>query len=90
MDTTGVEPLRAIRDETTRGNEQITVRLEDLEEALSRETRFGYRKRPRRVKTADGAGSDVTRRAEDWDPLKTAQRTAAGKYFVVENEKSAD
>jgi Asp-tRNA(Asn)/Glu-tRNA(Gln) amidotransferase C subunit len=89
VDTTGVEPLRALRDETSRGREETTVRLADLKDALARETRFGHRQRPRRVKTTEGREDKVAAEAENWDPLKTAGRTAADKYFVVQNKKQS-
>jgi Asp-tRNA(Asn)/Glu-tRNA(Gln) amidotransferase C subunit len=83
VDTKGVEPLRAIRDETERGLRNATIGLEDLKEVLDREVAFGHNRRPRRVK-----GEKVnTAGVEDWDPLKTASRTVAGKYFVVRSGK---
>lgn len=89
VDTTGVEPLRALRDETERGRQEATVRLADLQGALARETRFGHRQRPRRTRAPDGRVDKATARAEDWEPLKTASRTAAGKYFVVQSKKQS-
>ena len=81
VDTAGVEPLRSIRDETRVGLQEATIGLADLEGALAGEVRVGHNRRPRRVREKiDGTG------IEDWDPLKTAARTA-GKYFVVTSGK---
>ncbi|TQN72312.1 Glutamyl-tRNA(Gln) amidotransferase subunit F [Colletotrichum shisoi] len=82
VDTTGLEPLRSLRDETIEGVEEVTIGLEELQDALGNEIQFGHKKRPKRVR-----GEEVdTKGAEDWDPLKTASRTA-GKYFVVQSKK---
>ncbi len=80
VDTTGVEPLQAIRDETKEGREEATVSLKDLKDILAKETLVGHYKRPRRVKAW------VEAEAEQWDALSTASRKA-GKYFVVEAGK---
>lgn len=83
VDTTGVEPLRSIRDETVEGRRESTIGLDRLQEALSRETILGHNKRPRRERTpADSS------REEDWDVLGTASRTA-GSYFVVRSGKNS-
>lgn len=78
VDTAGVEPLSAIRDETDAAVREGTVGLEDLRDALGREARVGHYKRPRRVR------EKVDAPAEEWDALSTASRKA-GKYFVVES-----
>ncbi|QYT01459.1 hypothetical protein H0G86_008496 [Trichoderma simmonsii] len=83
VDTKGVEPLRAIRDETEAAVKEMTIGLEDLEEALAKETLVGHYQRPRRAK--ERIESD----AENWDALATASRKA-GKYFVVESGKKAE
>ncbi|KAL7821452.1 hypothetical protein V8C44DRAFT_314602 [Trichoderma aethiopicum] len=83
VDTKGVEPLRAIRDETDAAIEEITIGLEDLKEVLAKETLVGHYQRPRKVK--ERIHSD----AENWDALATASRRA-GKYFVVESGKKAE
>ncbi|KND94200.1 hypothetical protein TOPH_01073 [Tolypocladium ophioglossoides CBS 100239] len=78
VDTAGVEPLSAVRDETDEAVRENTVGLEDLRGALDKEARVGHYKRPRRVKVK------VDAEAEEWDALSTASRKA-GKYFVVES-----
>ena len=82
VDTTGVEPLRAIRDETEEGTAEQTVRLADVEGALRRERLVGHRRRPRRVRDDDD-NDDNDNEVERWDALATAS-TTAGRYFVVE------
>ncbi|KAM0553901.1 hypothetical protein ACHAPJ_007247 [Fusarium lateritium] len=80
VDTTGVEPLRAIRDETPEARQEVTIGLADLQEALGREVRVGHYQRSRRVR------EKVESEAEKWDALSTAGKTA-GRYFVVESGK---
>ncbi|KAK7417180.1 hypothetical protein QQX98_004783 [Neonectria punicea] len=80
VDTAGVEPLRAIRDETPEARRENAVGLADLEDLLAREARVGHYQRPRRVR------DKVESEAEKWDALGTASRTA-GRYFVVQSEK---
>ncbi|KAI5466887.1 hypothetical protein BGZ63DRAFT_10627 [Mariannaea sp. PMI_226] len=80
VDTTGVEPLRAIRDETLEARGENAIGLADLQDALSRETLAGYYQRPKRVR------GKVESEAENWDALSTASRTA-GRYFVVQSGK---
>ncbi|KZZ98470.1 hypothetical protein AAL_02988 [Moelleriella libera RCEF 2490] len=84
VDTAGVEPLRAIRDETQDGVRESTITLEDLRPALDREELVGHYKRPRRIR--DSAEGDEP--AERWHVLGAASRRA-GKYFVVESSKQA-
>ncbi|KAF5511705.1 Glutamyl-tRNA(Gln) amidotransferase subunit F [Colletotrichum siamense] len=82
VDTSGVEPLRSLRDETTEGIAEATIGLQQLSEVLGKEVRFGHKKRPKRQR-----GNKVdTKGVEDWNPLETASRTA-GKYFVVQSKK---
>jgi len=78
VDTAGVEPLRAIRDETPDAVRENTVTLEDVKSSLSDEELVGHYKRPRRTR---GKIEEVD---EKWDVLGTACRKA-GKYFVVES-----
>jgi Asp-tRNA(Asn)/Glu-tRNA(Gln) amidotransferase C subunit len=82
VDTTGVEPLRAIRDETMAAEEEQTITVASLKEALAREKIIGtHHKRIQRETTPVNA-----RDAEDWDVLGSAERKA-GKYFTVESER---
>jgi Asp-tRNA(Asn)/Glu-tRNA(Gln) amidotransferase C subunit len=85
LDTTGVKPLRAIRDETAAAEEEQTITLDTLKEALAKEQVIGkhYRRIQRKTEPADA--KDV----ENWDVLGSAERKA-GKFFVVESEMSQD
>lgn len=83
VDTKGVEPLQAVRDETEKAVKESTIGLDSLKDFLQKEEHAGHYKRPRRVKTEP---SPETIEAEDWDALSTASRKA-GKYFVVESAK---
>jgi Asp-tRNA(Asn)/Glu-tRNA(Gln) amidotransferase C subunit len=82
VDTTGVEPLRSIRDETAAGVAEATISVERLKEALEKEETWGHCRRPRRRRDlpVDTAGS------EDWDALGTASQKV-GRYFVVKSGK---
>lgn len=82
VDTTGVEPLRAIRDETAAAEEEQTITLATLADALKSEKIVGtFHKRIQRDTTPVDAKD-----AEDWDVLGSAERKA-GKYFVVDSER---
>ncbi|KAK5631277.1 hypothetical protein RRF57_006991 [Xylaria bambusicola] len=63
IDTRGVTPLRAIRDETTAGLREQTIGLEELQEALEAEDIVGHARRPRRRLVRghmkEGNGGDV-------------------------------
>jgi Asp-tRNA(Asn)/Glu-tRNA(Gln) amidotransferase C subunit len=81
VDTSGVEPLRAIRDETEAAVRSQTITLDTLKEAFAQEEVIG--KHYKRVKrTTDRVDA---KEVEDWDVLGNAERKV-GKYFVVENE----
>ncbi|OBT69592.1 hypothetical protein VE03_00840 [Pseudogymnoascus sp. 23342-1-I1] len=81
VDTTGVEPLQAIREETEEALAERTIGLETLEDALAQEEFKGKMKRPRRRE------SEPKEMDHKWEPLATANRTA-GEYFVVKNGKN--
>ncbi|KAF2036293.1 hypothetical protein EK21DRAFT_52285 [Setomelanomma holmii] len=82
VNTTGVEPLRAIRDETLAADEAQTITIATLADALKSEKVIGtHYKRIQR----DTTPVDATN-VEDWDVLGSAERKA-GKYFVVESER---
>ena len=83
VDTTGVEPLRAIRDETLAAEQEQEITLDTLKEVLAQEEVVGrFYKRIRR--TAETTKPE--RQPKDWDPLSHAQRTS-GKFFVVDSGK---
>lgn len=82
VDTTGVKPLRAIRDETAAAEEEQKITLATLKDALSKEKVIGkHHKRLQRDTTPADA-----KEVEDWDVLGSAERKS-GKYFVVESER---
>lgn len=85
VDTAGVTPLRAIRDETLLAEQEQTITLETLKGALAKEKVIGkHYKRIQRDATPVDA-----REVEDWDVLGSAERKA-GKYFVVESERPSE
>jgi Asp-tRNA(Asn)/Glu-tRNA(Gln) amidotransferase C subunit len=82
VDTTGVEPLRAIRDETAAAEEEQTITMETLADAFKNEKTVGthYKRIQRDTSPVDAKD------AENWDVLGSAERKA-GKYFVVESKR---
>lgn len=89
VDTAGVEPLRAIRDETARGVREQTIGLEELREALAKEDVIGHARRPRRRRGGAGKkGESIDPEVEGWDVLAGASETA-GRYFVVRTAPSS-
>lgn len=82
VDTQDVKPLRAIRDETAAAEEEQTITLDTLKDALSKETVIGshYTRIQRDTTPVDAGG------VENWDVLGSAERKT-GKYFVVESER---
>lgn len=83
VDTTDVEPLRAIRDETDEAVRESSIGLGDLKDVLDEEVLVGHYQRPRRVKER------VVEEAENWNALGTASRTQ-GRYFVVKSSKKEE
>lgn len=82
VDTTGVKPLRAIRDETEAAEQEQTIGLDTLKEALAKEKTIGkWHRRIQRDTTPVDAKD-----AEDWNVLGSAEKKA-GRYFVVESER---
>lgn len=82
VDTTGVEPLRSLRDETAAGKEEAELGLNALRDALSREEIIGkHHKRIRRRRS-----NDAVIESSDWDVLGSAERKV-GRFFVVEGGK---
>ncbi|KAK7948981.1 uncharacterized protein PG986_009867 [Apiospora aurea] len=77
VDTAGVAPLAAIRDETARGRREQTIGLEVLREALAREDVVGHSRRPRRRRVEEQRGK--RNEAEDWDALAGGERDGGGE-----------
>ena len=103
VDTTGVEPLVTLRDETAEGIQELTIGLENqrIKEALEGERKVGRMGRVRRIRGGrigngkgegklEGKGVEDRRSQEEreWDPLRGAQGRTEGRYFVVESGKS--
>ena len=86
VDTIGIEPLRAIRDETTEALEEEIITLQDLQPYLHKEETFGRNGRLRRRKDAGDNGDE---NAHTWDPFgMSADRSKKhGKYFVVKKPR---
>lgn len=82
VDTTGIKPLRAIRDETQAAEQEQTIGLDTLKEALAKEKTIGKWHRRIQRDTTPVNAKDV----EDWDVLGSAEKKV-GKYFVVESER---
>ena len=83
VDTKGVEPLVAIRDETEEGKKSQEIGLDDPEimRAFAQEQRVG--KRHRIVNVRDNAEE---RKELEWDPLAQAGRRS-GCYIAVDTAK---
>lgn len=91
VDTTGIEPLTAVRDETSRAVAEGAITLETLRPALEREHLVGHHRRPRRNREPQqqrGVGEDGRVEEEKWNILGTASKKA-GKFFVVQSKKSS-
>jgi Asp-tRNA(Asn)/Glu-tRNA(Gln) amidotransferase C subunit len=84
VDTSGVTPLRALRDETVTAEREQEITVEKLRDHLAKEQVVGeWYVRVRRRK--DELVEDrVT--PKDWKPLEQAER-ASGKFFAVDGAK---
>jgi Glu-tRNAGln amidotransferase C subunit len=88
VDTTGVEPLRAIRDESPEGIQEQTITLADLQEHLDAEEIVGRNGHIKRRVKEDPEAKEV----EDWDPfaMSEGQEKNKGRYFFVRKEKRVE
>ncbi len=82
VDTAGITPLRAIRDETSAAEQEQAITLDTLKDALAKEKVIG--KHYKRIQR-DSTPADA-RDVEEWDVLGCADRKV-GRYFVVESER---
>lgn len=82
-DTTGVQPLQSLRDETAKGEQEAELGLEALKKALVAEDVRG-KFHPRIRRRRDGAQS--VKKADEWNVLGAAGKKT-GRYFVVEGGK---
>lgn len=82
VDTQGVEPLKAIRDQSAMKVAEDTITLESMRDSLAREEVVGqYHRRIQRKKEV----KPETEGSEDWDPLAHAKKTV-GRFFVVDRD----
>ena len=79
VDTTGVEPLRSIRDESAEAMLESELTVEKLQDAFNKEEVRGW---SRRIERKKGERVDKSK-SEDWDILGQASRKV-GRYFMVE------
>ena len=84
VNTDGIDPLCAVRDETFKAEAEQEVSVADLTEVLDREERvgFGGRIRWKKGMRATDAAKDAAE--EDYDALCLAERKA-GRYFIVQS-----
>ena len=86
VDTRGVEPLRAIRDETEAAQRESEITMESMKDAFAQEETVGrFHRRIRRRQVVKGSAKEV----EDWDVLGQAAKKV-GRYFVVESAAAAE
>lgn len=85
VNTTGVEPLRAIRDETLQAEKEQEITLDTLSDAMAQEEVVGkfYRRIRRKPDLAK-----PNRQPDHWDPLQHSQKKS-GKFFVVNSSKGS-
>ncbi|MCJ1397803.1 hypothetical protein MMC11_000999 [Xylographa trunciseda] len=82
VDTTGVQPLQSIRDETEEAAKENEITLESLQGDLDKEEVVGRSKRIRRRKDLAAVSQEEFR----FDPLAQATKKI-GRYIVVETSK---
>jgi Asp-tRNA(Asn)/Glu-tRNA(Gln) amidotransferase C subunit len=85
VDTDGVEPMRAIRDETAAAEEESEITPEKLAAAFENEEVLG--KVYKRIRRKRAVVVDH-QRPENWNPLEKVSRSV-GKYFVVDKTKDS-
>ncbi|KAL4879158.1 hypothetical protein BJY04DRAFT_220520 [Aspergillus karnatakaensis] len=85
IDTTGVEPLQSIRDESPEAVQENTIGLERLKEAMSKERVVGRNKKIQRLDSVrnDRPDGDVW----DGNALGYASKKK-GRFFVVDTADS--
>ncbi|CAD6586979.1 MAG: hypothetical protein ASARMPREDX12_002561 [Alectoria sarmentosa] len=88
VDTEGVEPLVALRDETEEAEKEGTIGLEEMRGELEKEEVVGMRGRivRRKVKEVRGEGNGAKEEGGNLDLLAQAPRRL-GRYVVVDTAK---
>ena len=81
VNTTGVEPLQCIRDETSMAQRENEISVHTLKDELAKEEHVGFSGRIVRTGTALEAED-----AEHVDPLAQAPKTL-GRYVVVNTKE---
>lgn len=84
VDTTGVEPLQSIRDETKEAELENEITVATLQHEFDKEEVVGKRGRIRRRK--DAPRPEKVEEVKGWDPLAQAPRKV-GRFFVVDTAK---
>jgi aspartyl/glutamyl-tRNA(Asn/Gln) amidotransferase C subunit len=79
VDTTGIEPLQSIRDETLAAQREAEFDMESMKEELAKEEVIGHSRRIRRRESP-------VPNTQDWDPLERAP-TKVGRFIVVDTSK---
>lgn len=85
VDTTGVEPLVTVRDETAEQIKESTITLETLQPYLDKEKKVGKNGTIRREKPAEMI------RDSGWDPFELGdgkESRKKGKFFFVKKDKA--
>lgn len=82
VDTTGVEPLQSIRDESADAIRESTIGLSHLQDAMSKEKVIGRRRKIQRQPGQKNERPDGT--AWDGNALRHASKTM-GRFFVTES-----
>ena len=82
VDTTGVEPLQSIRDETSHAEDENEINLETLEEELGKEKIVGFARRIIKDDTTIDSSN-----VETGDPLGQAPKKL-GRFIVVNTRTS--
>ncbi|MCJ1485845.1 hypothetical protein MMC06_006020 [Schaereria dolodes] len=83
VDTSGIEPLQCIRDETLEAEQENEINMETLKADFEKEEVVGSSRRVRKKR------KDMidTTSEEDWDALAQAPKTI-GRYIVVNASKN--
>jgi Asp-tRNA(Asn)/Glu-tRNA(Gln) amidotransferase C subunit len=80
VDTTGVEPLASIRDETSASDSENEITADSLKDEFAKEKQVGFARRIVREHEED------PKDAEHFDPLAQAPRKL-GRYIVVNTKE---
>lgn len=82
VDTSGVAPLRAIRDETALGLREQTIGLAELRDALESEVVVGHARRPRRRRQPHGLAPHAVEQQSGPSQQEGRREEAAGRDAI--------